>query len=340
MYNMAVSSAISGYRKANGLYNVAFERKNQVQKSPMEKSDIKSDISENPRKFDSFEYAPESIHEDENTKGIDYYMSKARAAAHQAQSNYLKNASEAAENSKKTENAENVKGKTFFINGEEVDEKKIKELEEAYAYFRKAACSNGYTVVKSSNDDGFSYCIRSGKKSVIMIDPEFMSSIRDNPEALKRYADEIETMKRLDKQFERQAKQQGKTVVSRGWRIEKDGSISSWSVVKTEHKAKKGQLQLMNELRDKILKKKMKKKKEDAALQEKRSKRKEELLRLEGRKKAAAKENLKRRVKKVRIYDPTRFTPKKYPGSGKTYSVSISCGSSPSLLTGNKLSGK
>ncbi len=330
MYNGAVNSAISGYRKANCFSGAAFDRKNTVQKNPP----CEKDMSENLRKFDSFEYAPE----DEGAKGIDYYMSRARAAAYQAQNTYLKNASEA---SKKTENAEKVKGKTYFINGEEVDEKKIKELEEAYAYFRKAACSNGYTVVKSSNDDGFSYCIQSGKKSVIMIDPEFMSSIRHNPEALKKYADEIETMKRLDKQFERQARQQGKTVVSRGWRIEKDGSISSWSVVKTEHKAKKGQLQLMNELRDKILKKKMKKKKEDAALQEKRSKRKEELLRLEGRKRAAAKENLKRKVKKVRIYDPTRFTPKKYPGSGKTYSVSISCGHSPSLLAGNnKLSSK
>lgn len=336
MYNGAVNSAISGYRKANCFSGAAFDRKNTVQKNPPCEKDI-SDISENLRKFDSFEYAPE----DEGSKGIDYYMSRARAAAYHAQSSCLKNASEAAEKTEKSKTAENVKRKTFFINGEEVDEKKIKELEEAYAYFRKAACSNGYTVVKSSNDDGFSYCIQSGKKSVIMIDPEFMISIRDNPDALRKYADEIETMKRLDKQFERQAKQQGKTVVSRGWRIEKDGSISSWSVTKTVRKAQKGQLQLMNELRDKILKKKMKKKKEDAALQEKRSKRKEEQLRLEGKKKAAAKENLKRKVKKVRIYDLTRLTPKKYPGSGKTYSVSISCGHSPSLLAGNnKLSGK
>lgn len=317
MYNMAVNSAISGYRKANCFSDVAF--KNKVQQNPPKEKDI----SENLRKFDSFEYSPEN----EDTKGIDYYLSRARAAAYQAQNTCLK---------EETKAAEKAKGKTYFIGGEEVDEKKAKELKEAYDYFRKAACSNGYTIVKSSNDDGFSYCIQSGKKSVIMIDPEFMNSIKDNPEALKKYADEIETMKRLDKQFERQAKKQGKTVISRGWRIEKDGSISSWSVVKTEHKAQKGQLQRMNEIRDKILKKKIKKKKEDAALQEKRSKRKEELLRLEGKKRAAAKENLKRKIKKVRIYDPTRFTPKKYPGSGKTYSISISCGKSASLLTGDK----
>lgn len=219
-----------------------------------------------------------------------------------------------------------------FCLADEEDRKKAQELREAYEYFRKAAKYNGYTVVQSGSESGlYSYSIKSGRKSVIMIDPEFMDSIRDDPEMLKRYADEIETMKKLDKQFERRAKQQGKKVVSRGWRIEKDGSISSWSVVKTERKAAKGHLERMRELQEKILKKKTKKKKEAAQLEEKRSKRKEERLRLEGKKKSAMRENLKRKTKKVRIYDMNLIRPKSNPNK-KITSISISCGSSPSLL--------
>lgn len=323
MYGTAINSAISSYCRANGFNGAgSFDGKNTVrQNSPDEK-----DLCENLRKFDGFE--------NNDASGVSYLSRLARQTAGRSGYSADKNKTEASEKSCKTE-----KKNTYFINGEEVDEKKALELQEAWDYFRKAASSSGYSVVRSNGDDGYSYCIRSGKKSVIMIDPEFMNSIKNNPEALKKYADEIETMKRLDKQFERQAKQQGKTVVSRGWRIEKDGSISSWSVTKTVRKATKGNLERMNEIRNKILKKKMKKKKEEAALQEKRSRRKEEQLRLEGRKKAAAKENIKRKIKKVRVYDLTCLTPKKYPGSGKTTSISVSCGRSPSLLTG-KGSGK
>lgn len=314
MYNAAVNSAVSSYRKNNCSFTAAaFDRKNNAVQS---NSPDKDKILENIRKFDGFE------------NSISSYAHLARHTYGQNGCFTNKNNTESVKKADKTENKT-----AYFIDGKEVDEKKAKELQEAYAYFRKAASSSGYSIVKSSTDDGYSYCIRSGKKSVIMIDPEFMNSIKDNPEALKKYADEIETMKRLDQQFERQAKQQGKTVVSRGWRIEKDGSISSWSVTKTVRKNTKGNLERMNELRNKILKKKMKKKKEDAALQEKRSKRKEEQLRLEGKKKAAAKENIKRKIKKVRVYDLTRLTPKKYPGSGKSVSISVSCGRSPSLLT-------
>ncbi|MCM1299012.1 MAG: DUF6033 family protein [Firmicutes bacterium] len=315
-----VNSSVSSFRKADCFVGAAsVENKNAVRQN----SPDTNDFWEKLRKFDSFE-----ADASDSGKNISRYTRPANQAADKNRTNHAEKNSGA---EKKT---------VCLINGEELDDKKARELQEAYAYFRRAASSNGYSVVRSSADDGFSYCISSGKKSVIMIDPEFMNSIRDNPEALKKYADEIENMKRLDKQFERQAKQQGKTVVSRGWRIEKDGSISSWSVTKTVRKATKGQLERMNELRNKILKKKTKKKKEEAALQEKRSRRKEEQLRLEGRRKAAAKENIKRKIKKVRIYDLTRLTPKKYPGSGKTVSVSVSCGRSPSLLAGNNGSGK
>ena len=219
-----------------------------------------------------------------------------------------------------------------FCPADSEESKKAKELSDAYAYFRKAAKYNGYTVVQSGTENSlYSYAIMSGKKSVIMIDPEFMNTIKDDPEMLKRYADEIETMKKLDKQFERSCKQQGKKIISRGWRIEKDGSISSWSVVKTERKAKKGHLEMMREAQEKLQKKKEKKKKEQAKLEEKRSKQKEEKLRLEGKKKSAMKEGIKRKVKKAKIYEFNRIVPKSNPNKIIS-SISISCGSSPSLL--------
>ena len=222
--------------------------------------------------------------------------------------------------------------KADFTSYNDEEAKKARELAAAYEYFRKAAASGGYSIVRCGSDSSlYSYGIRSGKKSVIMIDPEFMNTIRDDPEMLKKYADEIETMKKLDKQFERSCKQQGKTIVSRGWRIEKDGSISSWSVVKTERKAKKGSLERMRETQEKLLKKKAKKKKEQAKLEEKRSKRKEERLRLEGKKKSAMRENIKRKTKKAKIYEFNRIVPKSNPNKMIT-SISGSCGSSPSLL--------
>lgn len=221
---------------------------------------------------------------------------------------------------------------TVFCPADSEESKKAKELSDAYAYFRRAAKYNGYTVVQSGTENSlYSYAIMSGKKSVIMIDPEFMNTIKDDPEMLKRYADEIETMKKLDKQFERSCKQQGKKIISRGWRIEKDGSISSWSVVKTERKAKKGHLEMMRETQEKLLKKKEKKKKEQAKIEEKRSKQREEKLRLEGKKKSAMKEGIKRKVKKAKIYEFNRIVPKSNPNKIIS-SISVSCGNSSSLL--------
>ena len=140
-------------------------------------------------------------------------------------------------------------------------------------------------------------------KSIILIDPKFYKKLASDPELADRYAAEIENMIKADKQFEQQAKRQGKTVVSRGWYIDKDGYVNGWSITKTEPK-KKGFLETMRENTEKIRLKKKKKEKERKDLEHKRSQRKEEKLRLEGKKRAAAKEKLKRsKIKRISIYE-------------------------------------
>lgn len=327
--NASVNSAISNYRRIyGGTKCTAFDNNSRTQQTASEER-----ANTLKRSCDGFENIREKYY-GANKSGEGFR----NAVGLQAQGNctgrrrydgFDSPVSSVTENSG-TAKPSNTDKADFTLYDDE--EKKARELAAAYEYFRKAAAGSGYTVVRCGSDSSlYSYGIRSGKKSVIMIDPEFMNTIRDDPEMLKKYADEIETMKKLDKQFERSCKQKGKTIVSRGWKIEKDGSISSWSVVKTERKATKGNLERMRETQDKLLKKKAKKKKEQAKLEEKRSKRREEKLRLEGKKKSAMRENIKRKTKKAKIYEFNRIVPKSNPNKTIT-SISVSCGSSPSLL--------
>lgn len=229
-----------------------------------------------------------------------------------------------------------VKKTTYIIADDESVKPAGKNIPPQISALRQlTASAGGYTLCRTNGDDGFSYSIKSGKKSVITIDSRFLEAIADSPELIKHYANEIENMRRLDKQFERQAKRAGKAVVSRGWHIDKDGGISSWSVVKTERKAKKSHLQQMNEYRQKINKKKRKKQKEQQKIDDRRSKRKEELLRLEGRKKAAMKEKLGRKAKKAKLYEFNEIIIKRPPQTIK--SISISSGYTPPIADLGKL---
>lgn len=158
-------------------------------------------------------------------------------------------------------------------------------------------------------------------KSFILIDPKFYKKLASDPELAEKYASEIENMIKADKLFEQQAKRQGRTVVSRGWYIDKDGYVNSWSITKTEPK-KKGFLETMRENTEKIRQKKKKKEKAQKDLERKRSQRKEEKLRLEGKKRAAAKEKLRRsKIKRVSVYELGDLTKSKRQQS---QSVSIS----------------
>lgn len=184
----------------------------------------------------------------------------------------------------------------FAENRETNDKTTEEKMKEAFGEAAK-----GYDLI--GKKESLSYVIKSGKKSTITIDPRFYASIADDPEKIKEYSEAIETMKKLDKQFERQAKARGMTVISRGWYIDKNGGISSWSITKTERNKNKSYLERTRDYIKKLQDKKTKKKKEELKLQEKRSERKEEELRLEGRKKAAMNEKFKRKSRKCVVID-------------------------------------
>ncbi|MCM1333768.1 MAG: DUF6033 family protein [Bacteroides sp.] len=169
---------------------------------------------------------------------------------------------------------------------------------------KTATAVAGYDRFYGKTDKYGSYMIRSTEKSTIYIDPRFYETIKDDPEKIREYSDAIGNMKMIDRMKEQQAKAEGKTVVSRGWYIDADGGIRSWSVVKTEKKVKKTHLEGMRDLERKLAKKRIARRKAEKKAAEKKSRKKEELLRLEGRKKAAAKERLKRKARRGTITDP------------------------------------
>lgn len=277
------------------------------------------------RRFDSFS-------SEENIQKFKSYYSEFKNKAVNVNSAQKENVSDAGQ-------TRYTKRPTYILGDSGNVKLANKELTPEISALRQlTASAGGYTLCKTNGDGGFSYAIKTGKKSVITIDSRFLEAIADSPELIKHYAREIENMKRLDKIFERQAKRAGKTVVSRGWHIDKDGGISSWSVVKTEKKAKKSHLQQMNEYRQKINKKKRQKQKEQMKIDERRSKRKEELLRLEGRKKAAMKEKLGRKAKKAKIYEFNEIIIKRPPQTVK--SISISSGYTPPVADLRKLNVK
>lgn len=188
---------------------------------------------------------------------------------------------------------------------------------------QKAAEQIGYHRPSGKTDKYGNYMIRSTEKSTIYIDPRFYDSIADDPEKIKEYSDAIGNMKMIDRMQEQKAKSQGKTIVSRGWYIDKDGGIQSWSIVKTEKKIKKTQLEGMRDLQRKITQKRNARKKAEKKAAEKRSEKKETLLRLEGKKKAAAKERLKRKTRRGTVTDPNdleimRRMRQKNPNAKKT----------------------
>lgn len=169
---------------------------------------------------------------------------------------------------------------------------------------QKTAPAPGYDRFCGKTDKYGSYVIRSTEKSTIYVDPRFYDSIRNDPEKLREYSDAIGNMKMIDRMQEQKAKAAGKTVVSRGWYIDGDGGIRSWSVVKTEKKIKKTHLEGMRDLQRKLAKKRIARRKAEKKAAEKRSVKKEALLKLEGKKKAAAKERIKRKSRRGTITDP------------------------------------
>ncbi len=160
-----------------------------------------------------------------------------------------------------------------------------------------------YEILSGKTDEFGTYMIRSTKSSTIYIHPDYYASIADDPEKIKGCHEMLESMKRIDQRVERRAKAKGIKIVSKGWYIDKDGGVSSWTITKREKKIKKTQLEKMRDLQRKIAQKRTEKKKSDIKIAKKRSEQKEELLRLRGKKKLAMSEKFKRKAKNCVVID-------------------------------------
>ncbi len=184
--------------------------------------------------------------------------------------------------------------------------------------------------ITGKTDEFGSYMIRSTKSSTIYIHPDYYASIADDPEKIKGCHEMLESMKRIDERVERRAKAKGIKIVSKGWYIDKDGGVSSWTITKREKKIKKTQLEKMRDLQRKIAQKRTEKKKSDIKIAKKRSEQKEELLRLRGKKKSAMNEKFKRKAKNCVVIDlndleimrrTSKLKTKTVTGFGSGYSI-------------------
>lgn len=122
----------------------------------------------------------------------------------------------------------------------------------------------------------------------VAISPQFLAKMASDPELEKEYEKQIAGMQECNEQNARSVAAGGWHVVAQGWAIDKDGGISSWSIIQKNDT--KSHLQKMSENAEKIRKQNEEKKKEKAELEEKRQVSKEEKAELQEKMEEAGKE--------------------------------------------------
>lgn len=86
----------------------------------------------------------------------------------------------------------------------------------------------GYSFTGVNFSPGMTY----GSKSTVnvAISPDFLKKMANNPELEKEYEKEIANMKACDEMKVRNIEGQGDRIIAKGWSIDKDGNISSWTI--------------------------------------------------------------------------------------------------------------
>lgn len=200
-------------------------------------------------------------------------------------------------NKRKTETGkEDVKGKNDVSN--ESGEVR-KTANEELAYLSKKY--DGYSFVSADYRQGMRY----GSKSTVnvAISPDFLKKMANDPKLEKEYEKEIANMKACDDQKVRNIEGQGDRIIAKGWAIDKDGNISSWTI--GERGGNRPKVTSPNEYAEKIRKKKAEKKKEEQKIAQKKqaeNKKKEALE--EKRKEAREASNINNEIRDgISIYD-------------------------------------
>ena len=157
--------------------------------------------------------------------------------------------------SKSKRETDNTEGQAYAVENTKQNENMRKTASDELAYLSKKY--DGYSFVSANFRPGMKY----GSKNMVnvAISPAFLKKMANNRELEKEYEKEIANMKACDEQKIRNIEGQGDRIIAKGWAIDKDGNISSWTIGERGHRPK---VVSPNEYGAKIRQQKAEKKKE------------------------------------------------------------------------------
>ena len=134
-----------------------------------------------------------------------------------------------------------------------------------------------FTFVAANYQQGMRYGTMATTN--IVISPQFLKKMADNPELEKEYESYFEGMQKLDEENIRIHEARGRRMVAQGWAIDKNGGISRWGISEPTNKRHYGQE--MTDYANKIREQKSEKKREQEKIDEKRQASREEKEKLQ-----------------------------------------------------------
>jgi hypothetical protein len=136
--------------------------------------------------------------------------------------------------SKSTSEAAKTEGQASSVGNTKQTESTRKTAADELAYLSKKY--DGYSFVSANFRPGMQY----GSKDTVnvAISPTFLKKMANNSELEAEYEKEIANMKACDERKVRNIEGQGDRVIAKGWAIDKDGNISSWTIGERGHRPK------------------------------------------------------------------------------------------------------
>jgi hypothetical protein len=155
------------------------------------------------------------------------YGNYASAYANQKETKQVKD-------SKSTSEAAKTEGQASSVRNTKQTESTRKTAADELAYLSKKY--DGYSFVSANFRPGMQY----GSKDTVnvAISPTFLKKMANNPELEAEYEKEIANMKACDERKVHNIEGQGDRVIAKGWAIDKDGNISSWTIGERGHRPK------------------------------------------------------------------------------------------------------
>ena len=185
--------------------------------------------------------------------------------------------------SKSTSEAAKTEGQASSVGNTKQTGSTRKTASDELTYLAKKY--DGYSFVSANFQPGMRY--GSKDKVNVAISPTFLKKMANNPELEAEYEKEIANMKACDESKVRNIEGQGDRIIAKGWAIDKDGNISSWTIGERGHRPK---VVSPNEYGEKIRKQKAEKKKAEDKIAAKKKEKAEQKEALEEKRKASREE--------------------------------------------------